>query len=151
MPFPFPSLWSPASVYAPKVDLNPVPGGQADNYWASVESNFVSSSLVTVSSSLAASEDAINSLSASAMLNLAPTVTAAYTASYSSGLLSSEVWRVGGTRIKQEDYAYIGVALAQAVSTVYDPADGTTVLAQETVSYFYSGTALVSASLVRNV
>ncbi|OGR29327.1 MAG: hypothetical protein A2139_12630 [Desulfobacca sp. RBG_16_60_12] len=153
MPFVFPNLWSPASVYAPKTDLNPVPGGQTNNYWASVESNFVSSSLVSVSSSLSGTELAINVLSASTMLNNEPVYGWSYTASYSSSLLTQELWNdtASGFRIKQNSYGYLGTLLTASVAAVFDPANGTTVLAAATSSYFYSGSILTSATLVRSV
>lgn len=151
MPFPFPALWSTGSVWGPKSDLNSVPVGQEDNYWAAAESNFLSSSLVSVSASLSATELDINVLSASLGLAAGPTVGWSYTASYSSSLLTSELWNDAGTgnRIRQVDYAYDGTRLSSEVVSVYAASDGTTLLAQTSATLFYSGTFLSSASLVR--
>ena len=151
MPFSFPNLWPTGSVWGPKSDLNPVPPGQDDNYWAAAESNFLSSSLVSVSSSLSGTELAINTLSASLALGAEPAYGWSYTASYSATFLTSEVWRdaATGNRVRQTDYAYAGSQLSSEVVAVYAAADGTTLLARASSTFHYSGSLLSSASLAR--
>lgn len=76
-----------------------------------------------------------------------------YTPTYSGGVVTQEEWKITSNNRKRRtiDYTYSGGSVSTEVRKVYDPADGTTVLAQVTITYTYSGSIVSSAAYVRNV
>ncbi len=82
-----------------------------------------------------------------------PEIGSTYATTYSSNLVSKETWVNSATSfvIKTIDYTYASGVLATEVVKVFSPADGTTVIAQTTTTYTYSGGALASTTKVRNV
>jgi hypothetical protein len=76
---------------------------------------------------------------------------AAYTNTFSGLTITSETWkRNDATNIKTIDYTYTGNKLTTEVRKVF-ALDGTTIEAQVTWTYVYTGNFLTSASMVRNV
>lgn len=75
-----------------------------------------------------------------------------YTPTYTSGRITNEEWKnTNNRKYKTIDYTYSSGRISTEVRKVYDPADGTTVLAQVTITYSYSGATVSSYVLVRNV
>jgi hypothetical protein len=79
------------------------------------------------------------------------TVDAAYTTTITSGKVTKETWkRNDTTNVKTIDYTYSGSKVATEVRKVF-AADGTTVVAQVTWTYTYTGSTVSSASMTRDV
>lgn len=79
------------------------------------------------------------------------TVDAAYTPTYSSNKITLEEWRRNDTTlIKSIAYTYTGVRLDTEVRKVF-ALDGTTIVAQVTWTYTYTGNSVTSASMTRDV
>lgn len=69
----------------------------------------------------------------------------------SSGKVTSETWtRNAGNKIKDIVYTYTNGKVTQEVRTVYDT-NGTSVLAQQTIAYTYTGSTVSSETITRNV
>jgi hypothetical protein len=76
---------------------------------------------------------------------------ATYTPTYTSGRITAEAWkRVDNTTIKTIVYTYTGTKVSTEVRKVF-ALDGTTIVAQITWTYVYTGAALSSATMIRNV
>lgn len=74
-----------------------------------------------------------------------------YTPTYASGKVTLEEWkRDDATLIESIAYTYSGNKVATSVRKVFAN-DGTTVTAQLTWTYSYSGAKLSSATMVRDV
>lgn len=74
-----------------------------------------------------------------------------YTPTYALGKITKEEWKRNDTTlIKSIDYSYTGAQVTQEVRKVF-AANGTTILAQVTWSYTYTGSNLTSASMTRDV
>jgi hypothetical protein len=74
-----------------------------------------------------------------------------YTPTYVSGQVTKEEWKRNDTTlIKSIDYTYTTGRLTQEVRKVF-AANGTTITAQVTWSYSYTGQTLTSATMVRDV
>ena len=156
MPFP-PYVFTTGSW--PKSDINPVPVGLSASYFAARDA-------ADVSGALTASKIYIDALSASLSVALNdktsddlaagfPVSAYGYTASYSGALnlLIGEVWIDAGTgfKIKSSSYVYASGVVTQSFVTRFNPADGTTILAQGTSTFYYTTGVLASESFVRTV
>lgn len=76
---------------------------------------------------------------------------ASYTPTYSGIFVTKEEWKRNDTTlIKSIDYTYSGLNVASEVRKIF-AANGTTIVAQVTWTYSYTGANLTSASMVRNV
>ena len=76
---------------------------------------------------------------------------ASYSNTYTGNRVTNETWkRNDATNIKTIDYTYTGNQLTTEVRKVY-AANGTTIVAQVTWTYVYSGLNLQTASMVRDV
>lgn len=76
---------------------------------------------------------------------------ATYTPTYSGINVTKEEWkRNDATLIKSIDYTYTGINITTEVRKVF-AANGTTVVAQVTWTYTYSGITLTSATMTRDV
>lgn len=74
-----------------------------------------------------------------------------YTPTYSMGKVTLEEWeRDDATLIKSIAYTYTGSKVATEIRKVF-ALDGTTVLAQVTWTYSYTGSILTSATMTRDV
>lgn len=74
-----------------------------------------------------------------------------YVPTYSGFSVTKEEWkRSDSTLIKSIDYTYSGIQVTQEVRKVF-AANGTTILAQITWSYSYTGVTLTGATMTRNV
>lgn len=74
-----------------------------------------------------------------------------YAVTRSSGLVSQETWtRAGGNLYKSIDYTRAGGVVANEVRKIFDT-NGTTILAQMTITYTRTSGILTSATRVRNV
>lgn len=75
-----------------------------------------------------------------------------YTPVYSGLQLDTETWNftTGGLLIKQCTYTYSGMYAETAVCQVYDQT-GSTVVAQTTTTYSWSGGRLTSSTLTRDI
>jgi len=74
-----------------------------------------------------------------------------YTPTYTTGQITLEEWfRNDATLIKSIAYSYTGGRVSQEVRKVF-AANGTTILAQVTWSYSYTGMNLTSATMTRDV
>ena len=78
-------------------------------------------------------------------------VDATYTPTYSGNKVTNEAWvRNDTTLVKNIAYTYSGNKVTTEVRKVY-AADGTTIVAQVTWSYTYSGNNVSSATMTRDV
>ena len=76
---------------------------------------------------------------------------ATYAATYSGNSLSLEEWKRNDTTLlKSIAYTYSSGKLSSEVRKTF-AADGTTILAQVTWTYSYTGNKLTSATMIRNV
>lgn len=76
---------------------------------------------------------------------------ATYTPTYSGINVTKEEWKRNDTTlIKSIDYTYTGINVTTEVRKVF-ASNGTTVLAQVTWTYTYSGITLTSATMTRDV
>lgn len=76
---------------------------------------------------------------------------ASYIPTYSGILVTKEEWkRNDATLIKSIDYTYVAINVITEVRKVF-AADGTTIVAQVTWSYVYTGVQVISATMIRNV
>jgi hypothetical protein len=76
---------------------------------------------------------------------------ATYTPTYSGINVTKEEWKRNDTTlIKSIDYTYSGVNVTTEVRKVF-ASDGTTIVAQVTWTYSYSGITVTSATMVRDV
>lgn len=76
---------------------------------------------------------------------------ASYAPTYSSGKVTKEEWKRNDTTlIKSIDYTYTGQKLTTEVRKVF-AANGTTIVAQVTWTYSYTGNTLTSSSMTRDV
>ena len=76
---------------------------------------------------------------------------ASYTVAYSGNQVTSETWkRNDTTNIKTIAYTYTGIKVTSEVRKVY-ASDGTTIVAQVTWNYTYTGNSLTSATMTRDV
>ena len=74
-----------------------------------------------------------------------------YTPTYDSGKVMKEEWaRDDATLIKSIDYTYASGKISQEVRKVF-AANGTTILAQVTWSYGYTGQKITSSTMTRDV
>jgi prolipoprotein diacylglyceryltransferase len=74
-----------------------------------------------------------------------------YTPTYATGKITKEEWkRNDATLIKSIDYTYASGKVSQEVRKVF-ATNGTTILAQVTWSYSYTGNNLTGASMTRDV
>lgn len=75
-----------------------------------------------------------------------------YSLTYTGATVTQEVWSNSGTgkTIKTIDYTYSGGNPSQETRKVF-AADGTTVVAQLTVTYTFTGNQFTSAVSVRNI
>lgn len=75
-----------------------------------------------------------------------------YDITRSGGQVTQERWRrtSDSSNLKTIDYTYVGGRVSTEVRKVY-ASDGTTVLAQITVTYSYSGGTVTGATVVRDV
>jgi len=76
-----------------------------------------------------------------------------YTVTRVGSSVSQEKWANTGSAltIKTIDYTYTSGKVTTEVRKVFSPADGTTVIAQATLTYSYSGSNVTGAVIVRNV
>lgn len=75
----------------------------------------------------------------------------AYTPTYTGIKVTKEEWKRNDTTlIKSIDYTHTGISVTSEVRKVF-AADGTTIVAQVTWTYSYTGINLTSGSMVRNV
>jgi hypothetical protein len=79
-----------------------------------------------------------------------PVINANYVVSYSGSLVINENWTSASLLIKNIDYTYVGSLCSQEVIKVY-ASDGTTIVAQLTAAYTYTGGILTSAIYTRNI
>jgi hypothetical protein len=78
-------------------------------------------------------------------------IDANFTVTYSGIKVIQEEWRRNDTTlIKTIDYTYTGIKVTQEVRKVF-AADGTTVVAQVTWTYAYTGILLTSGTMTRDV
>jgi hypothetical protein len=78
-------------------------------------------------------------------------VDCAYTPTYSLGKVTLEEWkRNDATLIKSIAYTYIANKVATEIRKVF-ALDGTTILAQVTWTYSYTGSIVTSAAMTRDV
>lgn len=83
--------------------------------------------------------------------NEPPTPTNNYSNTQTGSKVTQEKWERGDTtKIKTIDYTYSGSRISQEVRKVY-ATDGSTILAQLTVVYSFTGAALTSATRTRDV
>lgn len=74
-----------------------------------------------------------------------------YTPTYSGINVTKEEWKRNDTTlVKSIDYTYSGINVTTEVRKVF-ATDGTTIVAQVTWTYSYSGITVTSATMVRNV
>jgi len=74
-----------------------------------------------------------------------------YTPTHTLGKITKEEWKRNDTTlIKSVDYSYTGGKVTQEVRKVF-AANGTTILAQVTWSYSYTGSSLTSSTMIRDV
>jgi hypothetical protein len=74
-----------------------------------------------------------------------------YTPTYTTGKITKEEWkRNDATLIKSIDYTYASGKVSTEVRKVFDT-NGTTILAQVTWSYSYTGNNLILATMTRDV
>lgn len=76
-----------------------------------------------------------------------------YSNTVTGGKVTQEKWvNTGNSRtIRQVDYTYLGTKVTTEVRKVFSPADGTTVIAQATINYSYSGNTLTGETITRDV
>lgn len=80
-----------------------------------------------------------------------PTPNTNYSNSYSGSFLSNETWkRVDTSNLKTVDYTFSGGKLTTEIRKVY-ATNGTTIVAQLTIAYTYTGNKLTSYTSTRNV
>jgi len=82
-----------------------------------------------------------------------PTGSLDYAPTYSDGRLSYETWTEtsGSILLKRKDYTYASGLVDTEITKVYNPLDGTTVIAQTTVTYSYTAGRLSGYSCTRDV
>jgi hypothetical protein len=85
------------------------------------------------------------------LVNEPPFPNVSETLTYSGTTLTQEDWTrtVGSTLIRRVTYSYTSTKLTTEIRTVY-ATDGFTIVAQQTVTYTYSGSRLTSVAYVRN-
>lgn len=88
----------------------------------------------------------------SALLLSDPSVNAVYSITYSSGLVSQELWKRASdsSNLKRTDYTYSGGLVATEVRKVF-ATDGSTIIGQLTLAYAYSSGLLSSITETRDV
>jgi hypothetical protein len=99
-------------------------------------------------------QKAVTDLSNATLLDDEPgSLTTTYTVTRAGSNVTQEKWvNTGNSRaIKQIDYTYTGSKVTTEVRKVFSAADGTTVIAQKTLTYNYSGTVITGATITRNV
>lgn len=99
-------------------------------------------------------QKAVTEVSNATLLDDEPgSVGTTYTVTRSGSTVTQEKWvNTGNSRtIKQINYTYTGSKVTTEVRKVFSAADGTTVIAQKTLTYSYSGTTVTGATIVRNV
>jgi hypothetical protein len=76
-----------------------------------------------------------------------------YTVTRSGSRVTQEKWVNTGNSftIKQIDYTYVSDKVTTEVRKVFSAADGTTVIAQKTLTYVYSGNLVVGETVTRDV
>jgi hypothetical protein len=76
-----------------------------------------------------------------------------YSNTRSGSLITQELWiNTGNSRaIREVDYTYTGSKVTTEVRKVFSAADGTTVIAQVTLTYSYTGSSVTGTTIVRNV
>jgi len=76
---------------------------------------------------------------------------ASYTPTYTGIKVTKEEWkRNDATLIKSIDYTYTGISVTTEVRKIFAP-DGSTIVAQVTWTYSYTGINLTSATMTRDV
>jgi len=80
-------------------------------------------------------------------------VNTTYTVTRSGSLVTQEKWVNTGNSfaIKQIDYTYVSSKVSVEVRKVFSAADGTTVIAQKTLNYSYSGSLVTGETVTRDV
>ena len=75
-----------------------------------------------------------------------------YSNTISGGKVTQEVWvrTAGATNIKVIDYTYTGPKVTTEVRKVY-ATDGTTIIAQTTMTYSYTGSVVTGITVTRDV
>lgn len=76
-----------------------------------------------------------------------------YSNTRSGNKVTQEKWvqTANSRKIRTVDYTYSGNQVTTEVRTVYAAADGTTILAQATITYAYTGNTVTGETIVRNV
>lgn len=76
-----------------------------------------------------------------------------YTPTYTAGKVTQESWiqTSDSFEIKRITYTYSGDTVATAQIKVFSIADGTTVIAQKTITYAYSGYQVTGFTVTRDV
>jgi hypothetical protein len=76
-----------------------------------------------------------------------------YSNTTTGGKVTQEIWvkTSNSFTIRQIDYTYTGTKVTTEVRKVFSAADGTTVIAQITLTYSYTGSAVTGETIVRNV
>jgi hypothetical protein len=129
-------------------------GGSANFRWQSgakdigyyqIQQNLTSSNLV---------QTAITDVSNHELLDNEPVGTGVtYSNARSGNTITSETWtNTGNSRaIKSIAYTYTGSKVTTEVRKVFSSVDGTTVIAQITITYTYTGNTVTGETIVRNV
>jgi hypothetical protein len=88
------------------------------------------------------------------LLEIDPDETATtYTATYSGNTVTQESWSDTGTafELKRIEYTYTNRLVTTEVRKAFDPANGTTIVAQKTITYAYTNFRVTGMTVVRNV
>jgi len=99
-------------------------------------------------------QQVVTDVANAALLNEEPNgLGVTYTVTRTGGDVTQEKWvRTSNTfNIKTIDYTYSSGKVSTEVRKVYAASNGTTILAQETITYSYSGNSVVGSTIVRNV
>lgn len=90
----------------------------------------------------------------SQLLEMTPANAHSYANNYNGdGTLNWETWTTtaGSLLARRKDYTYTTGRVATEITKVYSPTDGTTIVAQTTITYSYTSGKLSSYACVRNV
>lgn len=76
-----------------------------------------------------------------------------YVVTTTGGKVTQESWTdtTSGLELKRINYTFTGPLVTTEVRRVYDPLDGTTVVAQKTITYAYSGRRITGSTTVRDI
>lgn len=126
------------------VDFRYVPGAQSIGYNPIGQNTSAETNL----------QGALTDVSNDALLDGDPgRVDTTYSVTYTGGYATQEMWiNTGNSRpIKQIDYSYTGNKVSSEVRVVFAESDGTTIIAQKTITYAYSGNIVTGATATRDV